>query len=58
MAGEWDDLAYGYRNAFVKILFEQTGLDPMAKRVVVDFGCGTGLLTKSLEGKDLKNLFN
>ena len=48
MAGEWDDLASAYRNAFVKILFEQTGLDPTAKRVVVDFGCGTGLLTESL----------
>mmetsp|Transcript_123269 Transcript_123269/g.343816 ORF Transcript_123269/g.343816 Transcript_123269/m.343816 type:complete len:227 (-) Transcript_123269:48-728(-) len=48
MAGEWDDLASGYRNAFAKILWEQTGLDPTAKRVVVDFGCGTGLLTDSL----------
>jgi predicted TPR repeat methyltransferase len=48
MAGEWDDLASGYRNEFIKLLWEQTGLEPTAKRVVVDFGCGTGLLTEAL----------
>eukprot|EP00934_Nitzschia_sp_Nitz4_P005320 Nitzschia sp. Nitz4//scaffold3_size479765//199813//200559//NITZ4_000082-RA/size479765-augustus-gene-1.595-mRNA-1//-1//CDS//3329550704//5310//frame0 len=48
MAGEWDDLAKGYRNEFVKILWKETKLDPQGKRVVVDFGCGTGLLTETL----------
>lgn len=48
MAGEWDDLASGYRNAFTKLLWGHTGLDPTAKRVVLDFGCGSGLLTEAL----------
>jgi predicted TPR repeat methyltransferase len=48
MAGEWDDLASGYRNSFCKLLFEQTKLDPREERIVVDFGSGTGLLTETL----------
>jgi 2-polyprenyl-3-methyl-5-hydroxy-6-metoxy-1,4-benzoquinol methylase len=48
MAGEWDDLASGYRDAFVKVLWERTKLNPAEKRVVVDFGCGSGLLTEAM----------
>lgn len=48
MAGEWDDMAGGYRNEFVKLLWKHTGLNPQDKRIVVDFGCGTGLLTQTL----------
>lgn len=48
MAGEWDDLAGPYRDAFFKIIWQQTGLKPGGTRVVVDFGCGTGLLTESM----------
>lgn len=48
MAGEWDDLASGYRDEFVKLLWSQTALDKTQKRIVVDFGCGTGLLTETL----------
>lgn len=51
MAGEWDDMAAGYRNAFVKLLWKQTGLKPDEKRVVLDFGCGTGLLTETLRSQ-------
>ncbi|KAG7355789.1 type 11 methyltransferase [Nitzschia inconspicua] len=46
MAGEWDDLASGYRDSFVKLLWEYTKLNSSDKRVVVDFGCGSGLLTE------------
>jgi 2-polyprenyl-3-methyl-5-hydroxy-6-metoxy-1,4-benzoquinol methylase len=45
--GEWDDLASGYQYGFFKLLWQQTGLEPSAERVVVNFGCGTGLLTES-----------
>jgi SAM-dependent methyltransferase len=61
MAGEWDDLARGYANGFYRLLLKatttattaNTGIldsDDMAKpqSVVVDFGCGTGLLTAQL----------
>jgi SAM-dependent methyltransferase len=48
MAGEWDDLASGYRDSFLKILWQQTGINPGTERIVVDFGCGTGLLTESM----------
>ena len=48
LAGEWDDLASSYRDIFIKVLWQQTGLEPNEKRVIVDFGCGTGLLTESL----------
>jgi SAM-dependent methyltransferase len=44
MAGDWDDLASGYRDSFQTVLWEDTGL----LCTIVDFGCGTGLLTESL----------
>jgi SAM-dependent methyltransferase len=49
MAGEWDDLAGGYASGFYEKLWETTSLDPSSKQLtVVDFGCGTGLLTAKL----------
>ena len=51
MAGEWDDLAGPYAAGFYKLLWEHTGLDPndlRDKATIVDFGCGTGLLTAKL----------
>ena len=48
MAGEWDDLASKYRDGFLKLLWEHTRLDPTASRTVVDFGCGSGLLTEAM----------
>lgn len=47
--GEWDDLASGYRDVFDKVLWEQTGLDQLDSLTVMDFGCGTGLLTEVLQ---------
>lgn len=50
MAGEWDDMASGYAKGFYKLLWDATGLDPESKQleIVVDFGCGTGILTDKL----------
>jgi SAM-dependent methyltransferase len=48
MAGDWDDMAAGYRDSFVKMLWEETSLNASDERVVLDFGCGTGLLTEAL----------
>jgi SAM-dependent methyltransferase len=50
MAGEWDDLAGCYANGFFKMLCKTTGLDPsdLQGAIIVDFGCGTGLLTAKL----------
>lgn len=49
MAGEWDDLAGKYRDGFLQLLWEHTKLDPHEpSRTVVDFGCGTGLLTEAM----------
>lgn len=48
MAGDWDDMAAGYRDSFVKMLWEETSLKASDERVVLDFGCGTGLLTEAL----------
>ena len=50
MSGEWDDLAGGYANGFYRLLWKHTGLDPSSRELdcVVDFGCGTGLLTEKL----------
>jgi SAM-dependent methyltransferase len=48
MAGDWDDIARSYRDSFVKFFWEETGCttkDQQKDLVVVDFGCGTGLLT-------------
>jgi len=44
------DMAAGYARGFYKILWEATGLDPNENKLgtVVDFGCGTGLLTDKL----------
>lgn len=47
MAGEWDDMAGGYRDEFVKLLWEETGFSSPESRsplVILDFGCATGLL--------------
>jgi SAM-dependent methyltransferase len=57
MASEWDDLASGYRDSFLKILWEETGLEPSEERTVVDFGCGTGLLTESMRQQSPKSKF-
>jgi 2-polyprenyl-3-methyl-5-hydroxy-6-metoxy-1,4-benzoquinol methylase len=49
MAGDWDDIARSYRDSFVKLFWEDTGYtteDQQKELVVVDFGCGTGLLTE------------
>jgi SAM-dependent methyltransferase len=54
MAGEWDDMGAPkeYSDSFMSLLWKQTGLKAAVaageKRVVVDFGSGTGLLTENL----------
>lgn len=51
MAGEWDDVAGGYRDQFVKLLWEETGYSTADSRkdlVVLDFGCATGLLAETI----------
>jgi 2-polyprenyl-3-methyl-5-hydroxy-6-metoxy-1,4-benzoquinol methylase len=50
MAGEWDDLAGGYAGGFYEKLWELTSLDPSSSQqlTVLDFGCGTGILTAKL----------
>jgi len=61
MAGEWDDLASGYARGFYDLALGRLGrlelLDrdrggseggPLAGKRVLDFGCGTGLLTSLL----------
>ena len=46
MAGEWDDLAAGYAKGFSQLL------PPLDENmVIVDFGCGTGLLTGLLRSR-------
>jgi 2-polyprenyl-3-methyl-5-hydroxy-6-metoxy-1,4-benzoquinol methylase len=57
MAGEWDDLASGYRDEFIKVLWRETQLDPGEKRIVIDFGCGSGLLTESMRNRSLESQF-
>lgn len=47
MAGDWDDMAGGYAEAFHHQLWKLTNLDRPVD-CVVDFGCGTGLLTERL----------
>jgi 2-polyprenyl-3-methyl-5-hydroxy-6-metoxy-1,4-benzoquinol methylase len=48
MAGEWDDVASEYCDQFHKILWEETTLNPNQALRILDFGCGTGLLTERL----------
>lgn len=47
MAGEWDDMAAPYARAFYQRLASTR--NNTAGLVVVDFGCGTGLLTALLQ---------
>ena len=53
MAGEWDDLAGGYAAGFEKLLWSK--LDEKDEVIqgwkVLDFGCGTGLLSDRLRCK-------
>lgn len=51
MAGEWDDLAAGYAAGFETLLWNKVDPDSQNNLVVVDFGCGTGLLTDRLRNK-------
>jgi predicted TPR repeat methyltransferase len=56
MAGEWDDIAGGYRDCFVKLMWEETGYTDAPSRkdlVVLDFGCATGLLAEAIH-KDIQ----
>ena len=46
MAGEWDDVASEYCDQFHNILWEETQLNPHQAINILDFGCGTGLLTE------------
>lgn len=49
LLGCQQDLASGYAKGFSKLMWEHTGLENKAKDLVVlDFGCGTGLLTEDL----------
>ncbi len=48
LAGEWDDLAGRHSAALLPVLWRETGLDPRGSRTVLDFGCGTGLLTGAM----------
>lgn len=50
MANDWDDMAAGYCNQFVDVMWGQIGLEPdeAGEMVVLDFGCGTGLLADRL----------
>mmetsp|Transcript_15679 Transcript_15679/g.29578 ORF Transcript_15679/g.29578 Transcript_15679/m.29578 type:complete len:224 (+) Transcript_15679:70-741(+) len=48
MAGEWDDVAAEYCDQFHKMLWEETQLNPNQALHILDFGCGTGLLTEHL----------
>jgi SAM-dependent methyltransferase len=47
LAGEWDDLAAGYRDGIVRVFYDHITPDSL----VLDFGCGTGLLTEKLREK-------
>uniref|UniRef100_A0A7R9ZSH7 Methyltransferase type 12 domain-containing protein n=1 Tax=Craspedostauros australis TaxID=1486917 RepID=A0A7R9ZSH7_9STRA len=52
MAGDWDDLASSYRNSFCGWLDKENILPSSSSSsqpiTVLDFGCGTGLLTEKL----------
>ena len=53
MAGEWDDMAAGYRDEFLKLLWQETEIptEDRSGLVVLDFGCATGLLTEKLQSQ-------
>ena len=56
MAGDWDDLASGYSQQFLSNLWTHTGMSSATTnhRIIVDFGCGTGLLTERLMKAELQ----
>jgi len=56
MAGDWDDLASGYSQQFISKLWTHTGLSSTTTnhRIIVDFGCGTGLLTERMMKAELQ----
>lgn len=47
MAGEWDDVALGYAQGLYDLLVRENENIHQAK-CIVDFGCGTGLLTEQI----------
>jgi predicted TPR repeat methyltransferase len=50
MAGEWDDLASVYADGCYNLLQQTIGTAPLESHpVILDFGCGTGLLTSKLQ---------
>ena len=55
MADSWDGVAFSYRDSLCKQLFGLLGLDdkegsvPVESMTVLDFGCGSGLLTEWLQ---------
>lgn len=53
MAGEWDDLAAGYAAGFEELLWDKLkdDKDKVDGWSVLDFGCGTGLLSDRLRSK-------
>lgn len=51
MAGEWDDLAAGYAAGFETLLWSKLDATTADGWSVLDFGCGTGLLTNRLRQK-------
>ncbi|GKZ01231.1 hypothetical protein MPSEU_001074600 [Mayamaea pseudoterrestris] len=52
MAGDWDDMARPYAQSFYATL-QQASLLPVdeGNSIILDFGCGTGLLTETLRTK-------
>jgi predicted TPR repeat methyltransferase len=48
LAGEWDDLASGYVRDVYRLLLDQSLLKYAQNGQILDFGCGTGLLTDKL----------
>jgi SAM-dependent methyltransferase len=53
MAGEWDDLASKYRDGFMSLLLQVQETKSLFSFnnddiTIVDFGCGTGLLTEGM----------
>jgi ubiquinone/menaquinone biosynthesis C-methylase UbiE len=51
VAGDWDDLATSYAQSFSDTLESKQYLPKGDDAVVLDFGCGTGLLTEKLQDK-------